>query len=143
MPRNYDNWGFGNQITEWPAPLATELTDFSAGYVSIDAPEHTARGALVSMLDGEVSRGDRLVRAPGIVVLETLAHTPTKTLIHATLDATSELVMLAAPCCRSCADGRSGWVSRLGMRCVHLTSGLASRAPAVSAQGRHTRRSME
>jgi PKD repeat protein len=62
-----------------------------------DAPEDSVPGQSFEMQDVEVTEDDRLIRAPGVSLVETLTHVPTQVILHAGFQYASATVFLAAP----------------------------------------------
>lgn len=80
-----------------PGEQTILISSFAGGYVTNVAQEQLPVSASPLMIDWEVSRGDRLVRAPGTSEVEELDHAPSAALVHSNLDASSELLLFAAP----------------------------------------------
>lgn len=88
----------GPQMDAIAPPDEDILTSsFAGGMVTSMSAEAIPANASPLMVDFEVTRGDRLVRAPGTVEVEVLDHAPTAMLVHSNLDASSELILFAAP----------------------------------------------
>lgn len=88
-------YGQGNYVKNMPEVMTEKFNDFS-GAIDIsmateDLPANVSRG----MIDTEVSRDRRIIRAPGTSQAELLTgHTPTQIMLHAQLDGTSELLVV-------------------------------------------------
>ena len=80
-----------------PQPVTKRYADFSKGYDSSQALENTPEGASPYMVDMELSKQHRLIRAPGTTLIETLARTPKAAVLHPGFAFASELVLLDPP----------------------------------------------
>jgi len=74
-----------------------------------DAPEDSLPGQSFEMQDMEVTEDDRLIRAPGVSLIETLTHEPTQVLLHAGFQYASAAVFLAAPFIGVRSTGATEW----------------------------------
>lgn len=91
------DYGVGSDLQQITPPVQKVWNDFSKGFAAVDSPEDTPEGASFDAVDMEVDRRDRLVRAPGVALVEALTHTPSDMILHGNLDSYSELVMFSAP----------------------------------------------
>jgi hypothetical protein len=80
-----------------PGETTVNIGSFVGGYRTDMSAEALPETASPLLLDFEVTRGDRLVRAPGTTEVEILEHVPSAALVHSNLDASSELLLFAAP----------------------------------------------
>ena len=70
---------------------------FIGGYDVRDAQEDMPAGSSPYMLDMEVTRDDRLIRAPGVKLTEFLNSPPSQLILHAGYKFNSELLLIAPP----------------------------------------------
>jgi hypothetical protein len=80
-----------------PGETSVQVVSFAGGYRTDISSDQLPDNASPLMLDFEVTRGDRLVRAPGTSEVEILTYSPNAALVHSNLDASSELLLFAAP----------------------------------------------
>ena len=74
-----------------------------------DAPEDSVPGQSFDMQDMEVTTDDRLVKAPGVALEETLTHEPTQMFLHAGFQYASDIIFIAAPYIGAKGDGSTIW----------------------------------
>lgn len=89
--------GAGIQQKELPKDIDIVIDDFTRGYSRERISEATEEGQSPSMLDLEIDRSGRLVRAPGISVTETLVRVPSAMFLHPNLDDAIDVVLIAPP----------------------------------------------
>jgi hypothetical protein len=81
--------------TPLPQNETFHVDTFAGGYDARDAQEDLSAGSSPSMLDMEVTRDDRLVRAPGVTQSDIAS--AQQLILHAGFKYASELVLLAPP----------------------------------------------
>jgi hypothetical protein len=102
---------FSASIEVKPKPSVPILyNDFSGGFDSRDETEDTPPNSSKDMLNMEVSRKGRLIRAPGTTELESFAgKTVTQLAVHASFDDRSELIVFAPPYVGWRESGATTW----------------------------------
>lgn len=106
---------FGNAVgtaVESVAPPTQQTWDnFSGGYQVNDAPEDSQPNANSGGPDMEVDNRDRLIRAPGIALIEGLLYAPTSAMLHADARGMSELLLFSPPYMGVKFYGATTWVN--------------------------------
>lgn len=111
--RDRRNYGEGVSVNPASIPRWTPLryNDFAGGYDVRDEGDQLPQNVNYGGVDTEVSRKDRIIRAPGNTAFETLTgRTPEQIAIHAGLDFRSELLLFDAPFFGIKRDAATTWV---------------------------------
>lgn len=106
------DYGVGEQLQQLTPPVKKVWSDFSKGFAAVAAPEETPEGASWDAADMEVDRRNRLVRAPGVSLVENLAYDPSDVMLHGNLNAFSELLLFAAPFVGFKSAAATMWVDK-------------------------------
>lgn len=105
-------YGKGFPVQTLPAPQTARYKDFSGGYYAGDADEDVPPNTTPGGTDVEVSRKDRIIRAPGTAAFEALAgRSPEQLAIHAGLGFRSELVLFDLPFIGFKREAATTWVN--------------------------------
>lgn len=97
---------------ELPQNVKRVYESFARGYVVADRMEDIPQDSSPYMVDMEVTDDDRLIRPPGIGVVETfVGRNPDSMVLHAALENTAELVFFAPPELGYKAEGATAWIN--------------------------------
>ena len=93
----FSDFGESRRIPGLPEMRERNFLNFSSGYWALDSKDDVPETASPFFIDFEVSRDDKLIRAPGTEQIEALSEVPDRMFIHGSLDYTAELLFIAPP----------------------------------------------
>jgi len=106
------SYGKGYPVQQLPTTQTARYKDFSGGYYAGDSDEDVPQNSTPGGTDVEVTRKDRIIRAPGTAAFEALVgHSPEQLAIHAGLGYRSELVLFDLPFIGFKREGATTWVN--------------------------------
>lgn len=120
MPRTYGDkfgkghgdYGKGYPVQQLPAAQTARYKDFSGGYYAGDSDEDVPPNTTPGGTDVEVTRKDRIIRAPGTAAFEALVgRSPEQLAIHAGLGYRSELILFDLPFIGFKREAATTWVN--------------------------------
>lgn len=110
--KGYGDYGKGYRVDKQPESLVARYKDFSGGYFAADSDEDAPVNTTPGGTDVEVTRRDRVIRAPGSIAMEALAgRSPEQVAIHAGLGFRSELILFDLPFIGIKREGATTWVN--------------------------------
>lgn len=105
-------YGKGYPVQNLPAAQTARYKDFSGGYYAGDWDEDVPPNTTPGGTDVEVTRKDRIIRAPGTAAFEALpGRSPEQLAIHAGLGYRSELILFDLPFIGFKREAATTWVN--------------------------------